>query len=90
MAKFEGDFLLLRARMLNAFGRWAEALVELDSFKNIQRDTPYEIDADFYRAEALRALGKTDEARKIWKDIVTRYPRHELAAPSKAQLLKPQ
>ena len=89
MAKFEGDYLLLRARMLNAFGRWAEALVELDSFKNIQRDTPYEIDADFYRAEALRSLGKADEARRIWKDIATKYPHHELAAPSKANLLKP-
>ena len=56
MAKFDGDYLLLRARMLNAFGRWSEALVELDSFKNVQPDSPYEIDADFQRAEALDAL----------------------------------
>jgi len=89
MAKFGSDFLLLRARMLNAFGRWVEALVELDSFKKVQPDSPYEIDADFHRAEALSALGKTDEAQKIWKDISTRYPHHELAAPSKARLAKP-
>ena len=89
MAKFESDFLLLRARMLNAFGRWAEALVELDSFKKIQRDTPCEIDADFYRAEALNALGKKDEAGKIWENISSKYPHHELAAPSKIRLGKP-
>ena len=89
MAKFDSDFLLLRARMLNAFGRWAEALTELDSFKSVQPDSPYEIDANFHRAVALSALGKTDEAQKIWKDITTNYPRHELAAPSKAKLAKP-
>ncbi|MEI8312973.1 MAG: tetratricopeptide repeat protein, partial [Verrucomicrobiota bacterium] len=89
MAKFDSDFLLLRGRMLNAFGRWSEALVELDSFKNVQPDSPYEIDADFQRAEALNSLGKTDEAQNIWKDISTKYPRHELAGPSKARLAKP-
>jgi len=89
MAKLGTDFLLLRARMLIAFGRWSEALTELDSFKMIQPDSPYEIDADFYRAEALSALGKSGEAQKIWKDISTNFPKHELAAPSKARLAKP-
>ena len=89
MAKFDSDFLLLRGRMLNAFGRWSEALVELDSFKNVQPDSPYEIDADFQRADALNALGKTDEAQKTWKEISTKYPHHELAGPSKAKLAKP-
>jgi tetratricopeptide (TPR) repeat protein len=89
MAKFDSDFLLLRARMLNAFGRWSEALVELDSFKNVQPESAYEIDADFRRAEALSALGKVDEAKAIWKDISNKYPHHELAAPSKALLAKP-
>ena len=89
MAKFDSDFLLLRARMLLAFGRWTEALTELDSFKNVQPDSPCEIAADFYRAEALAALGKTGEAQKIWGAISTNYPRHELAAPSKAKLAKP-
>lgn len=89
MAKFDGDFLLLRARMLAAFGRYAEALAELDSFQKIQPDSPYEIDAAFYRADALSGLGKTEEAKKIWEDISTKYPHHELAAPSKARLAKP-
>ena len=89
MAKFDTDFLLLRARMLNAFGRWSEALTEIDSFKQIQPDSPYEIDADFHRAVALSALGKTGEAQKIWKEISTNYPHHELAAPSKAKLATP-
>ena len=89
MAKFDSDFLLLRARMLLAFGRWTEALTELDSFKSVQPDSPCEIAADFYRAEALAALGKTDEAQKIWAAISTNYPRHELAPPSKARLAKP-
>jgi tetratricopeptide (TPR) repeat protein len=89
MAKFDSDFLLLRGKTLNAFGRWSEALVELDSFKNVQPDSPGEIAADFQRAVALDALGKADEAQQIWKDISTKYPRHELAAPSKARLAKP-
>jgi len=89
MAKFDSDYLLLRGRMLNAFGRWSEALVELDSFKNMQPDSPYEIAANFQRAEALNALGKVDEAQRIWKEISTKYPHHELAAPSKARLAKP-
>ena len=79
MAKFDGDFLLLRGRILNAFGRWTESLAELDSFKKIQRDSPWQIDADFYRAEALAGLGKRDEAVKIWNDIAKNYPKHELA-----------
>jgi len=89
MSKFESDFLLLRARMLNAFGRFSEALVELDSFMKIQPDSPFEIDASFHRAEALSGLGKTDEAKKIWNDISARYPNHQLAAPSKERLAKP-
>jgi len=89
MAKFDSDFLLLRARMLNAFGRWSEAMVELDSFKKIQPGSPCDIDADFYRADALKAMGKSDEAKAIWSGIVARYPRHELANPSKDKLAKP-
>ena len=89
MAKFDGDYLLLRGRMLNAFGRWNEALSDLDSFKKVQHDSPYVIDADFYRAQALDGLGKKDDARKIWNEIATDYPRHELAAQSKALAAKP-
>lgn len=80
MAKFDSDFLLLRGRTLNAFGRWNESLAELDSFRKIQSDSPYAIDAEFYRAQALNGLGKKEEARKIWNEIATKYPKHELAA----------
>jgi tetratricopeptide (TPR) repeat protein len=89
MAKFDTDFLLLRARMLNAYGRWVEELTELDSFKKIQPESPYEIDADFYSAQALHALGKKEEARKLWSLIASKYPHHELAARSRELLLKP-
>lgn len=89
MAKFDSDFLLLQARMLNAFGRWNESLAELDSFKKIQRDSPYAIDADFYRAQALSGLGKKEEARKIWNEIATKYPKHELATMSRELAKKP-
>jgi tetratricopeptide (TPR) repeat protein len=89
MAKFDGDYLLLRGRMLNAFGRWNEALSELDSFKKVQHDSPYVIDADFYRAQALDGLGKKDEARKIWNEIATDYPKYELVAQCKALAAKP-
>ncbi len=89
MAKFDTYFLLLRARMLNSYGRWVEALMELDSFKKIQPESPYEIDADFYSAEALHALGKKEEALKLWSLISSKYPHHKLAIPSRELLLKP-
>jgi tetratricopeptide (TPR) repeat protein len=89
MAKFDGDFLLLRGRLLIAFGRWNEALSELDSFKKVQHDSPLVIDADFYRATALDSLGKKDDARKIWTEIAKDYPKSELAAQSKELAAKP-
>jgi len=89
MAKFDSDFLLLRGRTLIVFGRWNEALAELDSFKKIEPDSPYVIDTDFYRAVALDGLGRKDEARKIWSEIATKYPKHELASQSKTLAAKP-
>jgi tetratricopeptide (TPR) repeat protein len=89
IAKFDSDFLLLRGRALNAFGRWNESLAELVSFENAQPDSPYVIDADFYRAQALDGLGKKDEARKIWNAIAKNYPNNSLAAQCKALAAKP-
>jgi TolA-binding protein len=83
MAKFDSDYLLLRGRTLCEFGRWTEALAELDSFKKIQHDSPWLIDADFYRAGALWGLGKKDEARQIWSGIAKNYPKHDLAEEAK-------
>ena len=54
-----------------------------DSFKKIQHDSPWLIDADFFRAEALSGLGKKEEAKKIWRGIAKDYPKHELAEQAK-------
>lgn len=82
MAKLDTDFLVLRARMLMEFGRWREALVELESFEKLQPESPHKIDAAFRRARALFALGQKDEARAIWNEIARNFPKHELAGPS--------
>jgi tetratricopeptide (TPR) repeat protein len=82
MAKFDSDFLLLRGRVLMEFGRWNEALQEIDSFREMNPDSPFQIPADFYRAKALWELGKKDEARTIWQRIAKEFPKHELAAES--------
>ena len=79
MGKYESDFLLLRGRVLMEFGRWNEALQEIESFRQMNPDSPYQIPADFYRARALFELGKKDDAKKIWQDIAKKYPKHELA-----------
>ena len=83
MAKYDSDLLLVRGRVLMLFGRWNEALQEIESFEKMQPDSPYQIPADFYRARALFELGKKDEARKIWADLAAKYPKHELAGESR-------
>ena len=82
MVKLDSDFLLLRARTLMAGGRWREALAELDSMLQLQPDSAYQIDINFYRARALYELGQKPEARRIWTEIAKKYPRHDLAAQS--------
>ena len=89
MAKLDTDFLLLRARTLMLFGRWKEALAEIESFEKMETDSPYEIDAEFYRARLLYEMGQKEEARKIWREIAKDYPRNELAEPSKEWAAKP-
>jgi tetratricopeptide (TPR) repeat protein len=82
MAKFDSDFLLLRGRVLMEFGRWNEALTEIESFREMNPDSPFQIPADFYRAKALWELGKKDQARTIWTHIAKDFPKHELAGES--------
>ncbi len=82
MAKFDSDFLLLRARVLMLFGRWNEALQEIESFGKMNPDSPYQIPADYYRARALWELGKKDDARKLWQGIAKNFPKHEMAGES--------
>jgi tetratricopeptide (TPR) repeat protein len=79
MAKLQSDFLLLRAQAHMLYGRWGEALQEVDSFKALNPDSPFQIPADFHRARALSGLGRKEEARKVWSAIVTQYPKHPLA-----------
>ncbi|MEI6083410.1 MAG: tetratricopeptide repeat protein [Verrucomicrobiota bacterium] len=83
VGKLASDFLILRGRVLMELGRWREALVEIESFEKLQAESPFQIDADFYRARALFELGKKDEARKIWSEIAMKYPQHALAERSR-------
>jgi tetratricopeptide (TPR) repeat protein len=82
MAKLESDFLLLSSRVLMEKGRWMEALQEIDSYKLLNPDSPLQIPADYYRAHALKGLGRRTEAVQIWSNLATQYPRHPLAAES--------
>lgn len=84
LAKLQSDFLLLRAQVHLMFGRASEALLEIDSFKALNPDSPFQIPADFHRACALAELGQKDAAVKIWSFIAARYPKHELAAEAAA------
>lgn len=86
MAKLQSDFLLLRSRALIALGRNAEAMREIQSFAALNADSPYQIDADFYLAAALKGLGRTREAEDLWKKIVEKYPRSPLALKAKRLL----
>ncbi len=79
MAKLQSDFLLLRSRALIALGRNAEAVRELQSFAELNPDSPYQIDTDFYLAAALKGLGRTREAEALWKQIIEKYPKSELS-----------
>jgi tetratricopeptide (TPR) repeat protein len=83
MAKLQSDFLLLRAQSLMLFGRWGEALQEIESFKALNPDSPFQIPADFHMGRALAGLGRKDEARKIWSSIVTQFPKHPLAVEAR-------
>ena len=89
VAKLTTNFLVLRARALALFGRWRESLVELDAFAATHPDSAYEIDVDFYRARALYELGDKDQARKLWKQIASHFPKSELAKPSLEWAAKP-
>jgi tetratricopeptide (TPR) repeat protein len=89
VGKLDSDFLILRGRVWMELGRWREALVEIESFEKLQPESPFQIDAEFYRARALFELGKKDEARKIWTMIVAKYPQHALVGSSRRWAEKP-
>ena len=89
MAKFDSDFLLLRARVLMFFGRWNEATLELESFQKVQPESPNQIDAEFLRARVLYERNAKDEARKIWTALAKNYPKHPLAKEAASWAAKP-
>lgn len=89
MVKFDSDFLLLHARILIAFGRWAEALAELESFQKVQPDSPFQIDAQFYLARLRYEKGEKEEACKLWNAFAKDYPKHPLTPQAKEWAAKP-
>jgi tetratricopeptide (TPR) repeat protein len=89
MVKFDTEFLLLHARSLLLLGRWSEALAELDSFGQVQPDSPFQTDAQYYRALALYTKGDKEEARKLWNDFTKDYPRHRLTPEARNWAKKP-
>lgn len=89
MVKFDSDYLLLRARAFMWFGRWNEALAELESFQKVQPDNPFQIDAQFYLARIRYEKGSKEEARKMWNDFAQAYPRHPLASQAREWAKKP-
>ena len=89
MAKLGTDFLILRAQWLNKVGRYREALVELESFKGLSPESPYLVDADFYRGIALWETNQKDEARKIWAEIIKKYPKHPLVTRAEELVRQP-
>jgi tetratricopeptide (TPR) repeat protein len=82
MAKLTSSFPLLHARALELFGRWREALRELEAFDAARPASAYEIEVAFYRARALYELGDKERARELWRQLARDYPRSELAQPS--------
>ena len=89
MVKFDSDFLLLRARTLLAFGRWTEALAELESFQKVQPESPFQTDAQFYLARLRYEKGEKEEAHKLWSDFAKDYPKHPLASQAREWAQKP-
>ena len=89
MVKFDTEFLLLHARDLLLLGRWSEALAELDSFGQVQPDSPFQTDAQYYRALALYVKGDKEEARKLWLAFAKDYPRHRLTPEARNWAKKP-
>lgn len=89
MAKFDSDFLLLRARALMLFGRWSEALAEIESYEKVQPEGPYQIDAEFFRGRLLYEQDHKEEARKIWSSLAKSYPKHPLAPQAVEWAKKP-
>jgi TolA-binding protein len=89
MARLEGDQLLWRARVNFLAEDWARALQDLETSLKVRPGAPEEIDARFWQGRALYELGRKDEARKIWQQLIKDYPKHERAEAAKLWAAKP-
>lgn len=84
MARIDGDQLYWRARVLFLCGEFARALQDLETSLRIRPGSPEEIDVRFWQGRALFELGRKDEARAIWNQLIKDYPKHERADAAKS------
>jgi tetratricopeptide (TPR) repeat protein len=88
-ARVEGDQLLWRARVAFLAGEWQRALQDLATSLTIRPGAPEEIETRFWQGRTLYELGRKDEARRIWQQLIKDYPKHERAESAKSWLAKP-
>lgn len=86
MAKLDRDFLLLSARNFAQFGRWHQAMRELDSFQKLRADDPLLVESQYYQARFLAASGQTEKSRAAYEQFVKTYPAHPLTQQAKSAL----
>lgn len=89
MARLEGDQLLWRARVMFLAEEWKRALLDLETSLRLRPGSPEEIDVRFWQGRTLFELGRKDEARKIWQELIKDYPKHERAEAAKQWSEKP-
>lgn len=82
-AKIESDQLYWRARVMFLADEWNRALQDLETSLRVRPGAPEEIDVLFWQGRALYELGRKQEARTIWNDLMKDYPKHERAEAAK-------
>jgi tetratricopeptide (TPR) repeat protein len=82
-ARMEGDQLLWRARVSFLAEDWGRSLQDLETSLKIRPGAPEEIDVRFWQGRALYELGRKDEAKEIWNQLIKDYPKHERAETAK-------
>jgi tetratricopeptide (TPR) repeat protein len=82
-AKIESDQLYWRARVMFLADEWNRALQDLETSLRVRPGAPEEIDVLFWQGRALYELGRKQEARTIWNELMKDYPKHERAEAAK-------
>ncbi|MCU0780917.1 MAG: tetratricopeptide repeat protein [Akkermansiaceae bacterium] len=85
-ARLDGDQLLWRARVSFLAGEWQRALRDLETCLQIRPGAPEEIEILFWQGRALHELGRHDQARQVWQDLLDRFPKHERAESARQWL----